>query len=177
MKKTLFLMLAVLCVAVSVQAQPTTSPSSQQSTVTALEAAGPLIREFGRPGYPRITVYVWGSASSGIWRVEQGVDLLSFASAVSEMREQAFPGQRSEYYINIYRKGQTNQAPFFRSKFERLVAGRSDLPELLDGDVLVFQQRATRAFTWRDIAQVTGTLASLVSSVLLILSIGRGEVF
>jgi hypothetical protein len=163
--------------AVSAQAQPTIPPGTQQSAVTALEAAGPLVREFGRPGYPKITVYVWGSASSGIWRVEQGVDLLSFASAVSQMREAAMPDQRVEYYINVYRKGQTNQAPFFSSKFEELVAGRSDLPELREGDVLVFQQRSRQAFTWRDIAQVTGTLAAIVSSVLLVLRIGRGEVF
>jgi hypothetical protein len=178
MKKILLASLIVFGLA-SAYAHPVTAQGDlQQGGRAALEAAGPLVKEFGRPGYPKITVYVWGSANSGIWRVERGVDLLSFASAVSQVGGgDNRPGQRVDYYLNLYRKGQTNEAPFFRSKFEQLIAGRSDLPALEEGDVLIVQQQTRQTFTWRDIAQVTGTLAAVVSSVLLVLRIGRGEVF
>ena len=42
------------------------------------------------------------------------------------------------------------------------------LPELRDRDVLVIKTQTRRRLSWRDISQVTGTIASVVSTYLLI---------
>lgn len=148
-----------LCPPVAWAQQPT-----QSSFLTT-----PRVKEYGRPGYPQMTVYVWGSADTGVWQVEQGTDLLEFASVISQVRlESGSPDQRTIHLLQIYRDGQTEGKPFFESKIGDLFTQREIYPEMQDGDILVIQRETKGRFTWRDAAQVVGTVATILNTYLIL---------
>lgn len=117
-----------------------------------------------------MTVFVWGNADSGVWRVEEGTDLLEFLSVVSRlnMRDRS-PDRRLVKTLSVYREENPSQGePFFETRVESLFTGRNSYPELQEGDVLVLEIEAQNRFTWRDIAQVAGTIATVLNTYLLI---------
>lgn len=132
--------------------------------------AGPTVKTYGRPGYAKVTVYVWGTADTGVWNVEEGTDLLEFLSvAVRSEGGNRNADVRSYQVFKMYREGQNRQNdPFFESRMDELFSRERSYPTIQEGDILVVETRSTRRFTWRDITQVTGTVASLVSTYLLI---------
>ena len=129
----------------------------------------PRVKEYGRPGYPQITVYVWGSADTGVWQVEQGTDLLEFASVISQVQlESRSPDQRAINLLQIYRDGQADGDPFFESKIGDLFTQREIYPEMQDGDILVLQRETKGRFTWRDAAQVFTTVGTILNTYLIL---------
>jgi hypothetical protein len=126
------------------------------------------IQVFGEPGNPKINIYVWGQAQTGIWSVDEDTDLLEFASLVTAggFRSNR-PDQEVDLFIQLFRDGRLTQEPFYEKNVEDLFASRS-YPELQSGDILVLKERVRRRFTWRDVSQVIGTVTSTLSLVLLI---------
>lgn len=129
------------------------------------------VHVYGEPGEPRMTVYVWGQARSGVWRVAEGTDLIEFMSIASQtdmtLRD---PDRRSETFIRIYRDGEAaggNEA-FFSAKVEDLFSRQQSYPALEDGDIVMVDTRVRRRFTWRDLSQIVGTISSGISLYLLL---------
>lgn len=148
-----------------VRGQQFGDPQPQQ-----LASQQPKVKEYGPEGVPKITVFVWGNADSGVWRVEEGTDLLEFLSVVSrlQMRDRS-PDRRIVQTLSLYRDGNPSQGdPFFESRIEKLFSARSGYPQLQEGDILVLEAQAQNRFTWRDIAQVAGTIATVLNTYLLI---------
>ena len=59
----------------------------------------PAIQDYGRPGMPRITIYVWGNAQTGVWTVEEGASMLEVVSATARVRlDQRSPERREVSY-------------------------------------------------------------------------------
>lgn len=129
----------------------------------------PMVKEYGRPGYPQITVYVWGNADTGVWSVEEGTDLLEFASVISRIQlEERAPDRRSIRWLRIYREGRTGGAPFFESRIEDLFTERARYPQLEEGDILALETEARGRFTWRDVTRVVSTVGTLLNTYLII---------
>lgn len=126
------------------------------------------IQVFGEPGNPKMNIYVWGQAQTGIWSIDEGTDLLEFASLVTAggFRSNR-PDQEVDLVIQLFRDGRLAQEPFLEKNVEDLFASRS-YPELKSGDILVLKERVRRRFTWRDVSQVIGTVTSTISLVLLV---------
>jgi hypothetical protein len=135
----------------------------------------PTIKEYGRPGFPRMTVYVWGNADSGVWNVEKGTDLLEFMTVVSRARmTDTSPERRRIETLSVYRDATPgNGRPFFASDVQDIFSNRTSYPALQEGDILVLETRARGRFTWRDIARVTGTVAALLNTYLLFDRLGN----
>lgn len=130
---------------------------------------GPTVKTYGRAGYPTVTVYVWGAADTGVWNVEKGTDLLEFLSVAVRTQGGNRVEVRSFQVLEMYREDQNRKNdPFFESRMDELFSREKSYPSLQEGDILKIETQSRRRFTWRDISQVTGTLASLVSTYLLL---------
>lgn len=166
------LLSVLLCVALLFFADPTMVRGQEFGDQTPQSLAGqePKVKEYGPEGVPKMTVFVWGNADSGVWRVEKGTDLLEFLSVVSrlQMRDRN-PDRRLVKTLSMYRDKNPSQGdPFYETQIENLFTGRNNYPELQEGDVLVLEIEAQNRFTWRDIAQVAGTVATVLNTYLLI---------
>lgn len=129
----------------------------------------PAVQDYGRPGMPRITVYVWGNAQTGVWTIEEGASLLEVVSATSRVRlEQRNPEERQIRTLRLYREGNRSGDPAFEARLEDVFSRRVELPELRNRDVLVIETRARRRLSWRDVNQLAGTVASVLSVFILI---------
>jgi len=152
-------------ISVQAQQQPSDAPSGVNN---------PTVKEYGRSGYEKITIYVWGNADTGVWRVEKGTDLLEFVSVVSRLQLVSDdPSERQVVSLQIYRDQAQDEEPFFERRVETLFSKRGDYPTLQDGDILVLKTRTKSRFTWRDVAQVTGTIAAVVNTYLLLDRLGN----
>ncbi len=131
--------------------------------------ASPNVKDYGRSGYPKITVYVWGSADTGVWSVEDGTDLIEFTSVISRVQfAEQRPDSRSTRTLRLYRKGHSDGSPFFESRIEKLFTQSGGYPDLQEGDILVLDTSIKSRFTWRDIREVLGTAAIFLNTYLLI---------
>lgn len=127
------------------------------------------IKDYGRPGYPRVTVYLWGNAESGIWRVEEGTDLLEYLSVAARGTFRHDSDTRVKNILKIYRKGQVNEEPVYESTVDEIFARQSTYPELQNRDVIVVESvERRRLFSFRSISWITGSAASIASLVFLI---------
>jgi hypothetical protein len=154
---------------------PAPVQAQQQPDDTRSSMNNPTVKEYGRAGYSKITVYVWGNADTGVWRVEEGTDLLEFVSVVSRIQmANRDPDRRQIETLRIYRDRapQSGDDPFFEKRVETLFTKRGAYPALKEGDILVLETRAKSRFTWRDVAQVTGTIAAVVNTYLLLDRLG-----
>jgi hypothetical protein len=142
---------------------------AQQQTPQATALLTPNVKEYGRPGYPVMTVYVWGDADTGVWSVEEGTDLLEFVSVISRVQfGDRRPDERSVQRLQLYRDGRTEGTPFYESTMEDLFTERGEYPSLLEGDILVLETTTRNRFTWRDIREVVGTAAIFLNTYLLL---------
>ena len=142
---------------------------AQETSPELAELATSQTNDYGRPGYPRVRVYLWGNAQNGVWTVEEGTDLLEFlsASATGDFNEGS--ETRVKNILKVYRRGQVGREPAFEMKMEDIFARQDEYPELQNGDVLVVETvQRRRFFTLRGITRVTGTIASVASLVFLI---------
>lgn len=129
----------------------------------------PNIKEYGRPGYPVITVYVWGDADTGVWNVEEGTDLLEFVSVISRTQfGNQGPESRSIQKIKLYRDGRTEGKPMFEARVQDLFTARSSYPDLQSEDILVLETQVRGRFTWRDLGQVIGIASTILNTYLII---------
>lgn len=129
----------------------------------------PNVKDYGRAGYPRVTVYVWGTADTGVWTVEKDTDLLEFLSvAVRSDRAGQNADTRVVQTLKIYREETRGSSPYFEARLDDLFSRERSYPSIQDGDIIEIESQTRRRFTWRDITQVTGTLASLVATYLLV---------
>lgn len=122
-------------------------------------------KDYGRPGYPRVTVYLWGNADSGVWTVEEGTDLLEFLSVAARGDFNQSAETRKKNLLRVYRRGQVDEKPIFETELDKIFARQIEYPELQDGDVYVVESIQKRRFFYkfRQVSQVTGAVASLVS--------------
>jgi len=142
---------------------------SAQQLPDPLGYGTPNVKDYGREGYPDITVYVWGNADTGVWRVEDGTDLLEFVSVISRLQFGAQrPDSRSVQTLRLYREGRAEGKPFFETRVEELFTMNGAYPALEEGDVLVLDTSVRSRFTWRDIREVVGTAVLLLNTYLLV---------
>jgi len=133
------------------------------------EPSDSYVKDYGRPGYPRVRVYLWGNADSGVWTVEEGTDFLDFLSTAGNGNFNRQPDRRVKNFVRLYREGQTNAEPVFEERLESLFARQVAYPTLQNGDVLVIEtEQRRRRFTLRQVGFVTGTLASIASLVFIV---------
>lgn len=129
----------------------------------------PAIQDYGRPGVPRITIYVWGNAQTGVWTVEEGASMLEVVSATARVGlNERSPDRRQIHTLRVFRDGNRDGEPDFEARLEDVFSRSVTLPELRERDVLVIESRTRRRLSWRDISQVTGTIASVVSIFILL---------
>ncbi|PEN09237.1 hypothetical protein CRI93_00465 [Longimonas halophila] len=129
----------------------------------------PAIQDYGRPGMPRITIYVWGNAQTGVWTVEEGASMLEVVSATARVGlDERNPERRQIHTLRLFRDGDRSGDPAFEARLEDVFSRSVTLPELRERDVLVIESRTRRRLSWRDISQVTGTIASVVSIFILL---------
>ncbi|MES3628723.1 MAG: hypothetical protein PPP56_00995 [Longimonas sp.] len=129
----------------------------------------PGIQDYGRPGVPRITIYVWGDAQTGVWTVEEGASMLEVLTATSRVRlGEQNPDRRQIRTLRVFRDGNRSGEPEFEARIEDVFSRNVELPELRERDVLVVDTRTRRRLSWRDINQVAGTAASVLSVFLIL---------
>lgn len=125
--------------------------------------------DYGRPGYPRVTIYLWGNAQNGMWTVEQGTNFLEYLSVAARGNFNEAAETRVKNKIRLYREGQIDDEPVFEADLEAIFSRKVDYPKLQSGDVLIVESiQRRRFFTFRNMSQVVGTTASLVSLGLLV---------
>ena len=171
------LLTALLVVATAASVGPSAAQAQEQAQVTTDTRAllTPTVKEYGRPGYPRMTIYVWGNADNGVWNVEKGTDLLEFVSVISRTRmSENSPDRRRIEKLSLYRDQRPGHGePFYETDVKAMFAARDSYPALQEGDILVLETQTRSRFTWRDIARVTGTIAALVNTYLLFDRLGN----
>jgi hypothetical protein len=129
----------------------------------------PAIQDYGRPGMPRITIYVWGNAQTGVWTVEEGLSMLEVVSATSRVGlDERNPERRQIHTLRLFRNGNRSGDPEFEARLEDVFSRSVTLPELRERDVLVIETRTRRRLSWRDLNQVAGTAASVLSIFILL---------
>jgi hypothetical protein len=144
-------------------------PRAQAQQLPNTPTLTPNVKEYGRPGYPVFTVYVWGQADTGVWSVEQGTDLLEFISVISRTQlGDRGPDSRSIQKLKLYRDGKAEGEPFFEARIQELFTARGSYPALQPEDILVLETEVKIRFTWRDVGQIIG-IASTVLNTFLIL--------
>lgn len=126
------------------------------------------MKDYGKPGVPRITVYLWGYADTGVWTVAEGTDLMEFLSVASRVPPNIRPNNRVIRTLTVFRNGYTKEKPYFKSRLNKMFATRSGYPDLQNGDILVLNTQERPRFTWRDIARVTGTVVGVLNTYLLL---------
>lgn len=142
---------------------------AQDVATGAVPGASQYTNDYGRAGYPRVRVYLWGNARNGVWTVEEGTDLLEFLSVVAQGNFNQSADTRSKNVLLMYRKGQIDQEPVFEMRMEKIFARQVDFPTLQNGDVLVVQTEQRRRYlTFRSISQAVGTVSSVFSLVYLL---------
>lgn len=125
--------------------------------------------DYGRPGYPRVTIYLWGNAQNGMWTVEQGTNFLEYLSVAAQGNFNESADTRIKNKIRLYREGQIDEEPVFEARLEEIFSRKVEYPKLQNGDVLIVESiQRRRFFTFRNMSQVVGTVASLVSLSLLV---------
>lgn len=148
---------------------PTEAVAQDPPSSLAEPGASQQTKDYGRSGYPRVQIYLWGNANGGVWTVEEGTDLLEFLSASATGNFNESPETRTRNVLKIYRDGQVGEEPAFEMRIEDIFARQSEHPELQSGDVLVVESiQRRRFFTFRNISQVAGTIASVASLVFLV---------
>ena len=128
--------------------------ASQESSYT---------HRYARPGRATMTVYLWGQVStSGIWQVEENVDLIELLSAAG------VPGigtnqqeTRQEIILHIYRRANEQRDEIYSRKMESVLEETQDVPDLQEGDVLVLEARERNRFSFSTLAQYVGTASTL----------------
>lgn len=117
----------------------------------------PGVQDYGRPGVPRITIYVWGNAQTGVWTVEEDASMLEVVSATSRVGlDERNPERRQIHTLRLFRDGNRSGDPEFEARLEDVFSRSVTLPELRERDVLVIESRTRRRLSWRDLNQVTG---------------------
>jgi hypothetical protein len=147
------------------------APVAAQSTVPGLlEPPGTAqVQDYGRPGYPRVQIYLWGNANNGVWKVEEGTDLLEYLSLAGQGNFRQGAETRVKNVLRMYREGQVGAEPVFETELEDLFARQVESPVLQEGDVLVLESiERRRTFTFRQASQITGTIASIATLVFLL---------
>lgn len=122
---------------------------------------------YARPGQPTNTVRVWGQVSQpGLWRVEQGTDLLDFLTILQVPgvgRDEA--GYRQHFTIRVYRQEGQDRSEIFSQRLDHMLEGEAQYPVLEEDDILAVEARRRRAVglqTVRTALQVVSTAVSLV---------------
>ncbi len=129
----------------------------------------PGVQDYGRPGVPRTTMFVWGNAQTGVWTIEENADFLEVVSAVSRVAlSETNPERRQTHTVRLYRDGDRGGRPVFEADLEDIFARSVDFPQIRERDVMVIDTQTRRRFSWRDLNQVTGTVASLLSIFILL---------
>jgi hypothetical protein len=147
------------------------APAAAQSMMPGLlEQAGTAqVQDYGRPGYPRVQIYLWGNANHGVWKVEEGTDLLEYLSLAGQGDFKQGAETRVTNVLRMYRDGQVGAEPVFETQLEDLFARQVESPVLQEGDVLVLESiERRRTFTFRQASQITGTIASIATLVFLL---------
>ena len=88
------------------------------------------VNDYGRAGYPRVRVYLWGNANNGVWTVEEGTDLLEFLSASATGNFNQSAETRVRNVLKIYRQGQVGENPAFEMNVQEIFARQGAYPPL-----------------------------------------------
>lgn len=164
MKNLVFGCFAYLLLLGGISLAVTPEPAAAQDVAAGITTSESGVMDYGRPGYPRVRIYLWGNAQQGVWTVEEGTDLLEYLSVATQGDFRESAENRVRNVVRLYRKGQTTGEPVFKSRVEKIFARQVDYPQLRDGDVLVMETiERRRLFTFRQISRIVGTAASLVS--------------
>ena len=129
------------------------------------------VNTFARPGQPTINLYLWGSVgTTGIWRVERGVDLIQLLSVAR------VPGigtssrdVRQRFILHIYRDQGGERTQIYEERIEKLIGGGAKpVPDLQNGDILAIERQSRRALSLNLVFTTLRTVSSFLSLYLLL---------
>lgn len=125
--------------------------------------------DYGRPGYPRVQIFLWGNGQTGRWTVEEGTDLLEFLTVAARGNFDRSPDTRRKNILRVYREGQVGEDPAFEMNINKIFSRQVEPPTLQNGDVLVVSSiEKRRFFSFRNMHQIVGTAASIASLIFLV---------
>ena len=123
---------------------------------------------------PSARVSVWGAVHTpGLYEVgpdfgPQAVLSLAGGPQLPVLQQ----GVSREVTVRYVRRGQV----LFEGPLEEFTGASPGLPPPVDGDVVEVEVRERRRFSFRDVLTVTGTVAGIVTGVVLVISqLGRSE--
>lgn len=146
------------------------------STVVAQETTGEeLVREYRRPGFPTMTVFVMGGVQQpGVWKFEREADFYEIMSVLSATGLSAATqvSTKQEVVIRVYRESGASRRQVYEQDLSEILQGLETPPKLQDQDILVVETvtRPTRRITVRAISSI---IAATSSAVLLYLRISE----
>ena len=128
------------------------------------------LTDFSRPGRPTMMVYVWGTATTpGIWKVEQGVDLIQLLSAAQIPNiGNIDQSSKQTVYLRIYRPTGGRRVEIYKSEIKKMIAAGNNYPMLQEGDILFLETITKNRFSLQTIFSAIGAAASLTLLIIRI---------
>lgn len=115
-------------------------------------------------------VHVWGTATTpGIWKVEQGVDLIDLLSA-AQVAELGFVDQstKTTNHLRIYRESGSRRVEIYAAEIKDLITDGGNYPSLQDGDILYLETMSKNRFSLQTVFSAIGAAASLTLLIIRI---------
>jgi len=108
--------------------------------------------------------------TTGIWRVERGVDLIQLLSVAR------VPGigtssrdVRQRFILHIYRDQGGERTQIYEERIEKLIGGGAKpVPDLQNGDILAIERQSRRALSLNLVFTTLRTVSSFLSLYLLL---------
>jgi hypothetical protein len=132
---------------------------------------------FVQPGSPTVRVSVMGPVRyPGVYEVAKGsrlLDVLALCGGPDPGRVEFVNKQRTT--LRLFRPQASDKDPFYESLLENTLAGQTESPELLEGDVLVIDVAAWRRFDWRDVLTIVNVVNTVVIIFLAVSNLDAGD--
>ena len=141
--------------------------------VNAQEAGEELVKEYRRPGFPTMTIFVMGGVQQpGVWRFERDADFYEIMAVLSAtgLSATAQVATKQAVIIRVYRESGANRTQVYQQELNDVLQGLESPPRLQDQDILVVETvtRPTRRITLQSVSSV---IAAASTAVLLYLRI------
>ena len=122
---------------------------------------------FADPSDITIEVKVWGAVlNPGLYEVRENISLSTLLSLAGGPRATTLEGGRaSTFKVQLYRlraEGQSQYQLFSETVMDNELVALAQDPILMNGDMLITEERTRRRFGWRDGISILTALASVI---------------